>query len=272
MKIKKIIPFFLGSLFFSLFILSLLFCNTIDNPKYLKNKLEENNIYDKISQSIQEEMQNYIYQSGFNGEVLNDIFTIDMVKKDFNKMINSIYENKNFILDTTTLEKKLDDNIELFLQKNNILDYKQDALNNFKKEIINVYKSSIDIKSFLGNKIRYFLVLHNVFMILMFISLIGTSLVFYFLKEEWLKGISIAFFYTSMSLLFLVYFLNTNVNISSFYIFSTYISEFLSCLANSLVEIIFSLGIVFFVLGIIICIFDSHNFKLKKVFPKAKIR
>ena len=61
---------------------------TVLRPNYIINNLEKINYYDKVYNSINEEMQNYLIQSGLTSEVLSNIYTKEDIKNSLN---NAIY-------------------------------------------------------------------------------------------------------------------------------------------------------------------------------------
>ena len=99
---KQFIRYVLSALLtISLIILVLvsLISSTILNEKYVLNKLEETNYYSNIYETVKSNFENYIYQSGLDENVLNDIVSQEKVKEDTKSIISHIYNG---------LEEKID--------------------------------------------------------------------------------------------------------------------------------------------------------------------
>ena len=69
-----------------------IFSSTILDQSYITNKLEETNLYHETYELVKSNFENYIYQSGLDEIVLEDICTEEKVKNDLNT-IDSYNEN-----------------------------------------------------------------------------------------------------------------------------------------------------------------------------------
>ena len=61
--------------------------STILNKNYIIQKLEETDFYSEMYKLVESNFENYIYQSGLDEEVLQNICTEEMVKNDINAML-----------------------------------------------------------------------------------------------------------------------------------------------------------------------------------------
>ena len=68
---------------------------TIFNENFILRELGNNNYYDKLYSMVYEEMSNYVIQSGLDEEIINDIYTEEMLVNDTNSLINYIYNLLN---------------------------------------------------------------------------------------------------------------------------------------------------------------------------------
>ena len=102
--IFKIILSFILTLAICLLLISNIATSTILNKEYIFNKFEETGYYANVKKDVESNFENYIYQSGFDEDVMNDIVTTEMIKKDTISIITNIYEGKEIEIDTTTLE------------------------------------------------------------------------------------------------------------------------------------------------------------------------
>lgn len=88
---------------------------TILKPDYIIDNLEKINYYDKVYNSINEEMQNYLIQSGLTNEVLTDIYTREDIRTSLNNAIYAFYDNKEVSVDTNSVKTNLENNINNYL-------------------------------------------------------------------------------------------------------------------------------------------------------------
>ncbi len=94
--------------------------NTFLNKEYILKSIEKNNYYNKLAKTIQDEISKYSMQSGINEEIFENICTEEQVKKDFNKVISNVYENKKEEIDTSSLKSELEEKIQNYLDENKI--------------------------------------------------------------------------------------------------------------------------------------------------------
>ena len=148
--IYYLLEFILSILIFCLVSLILL-KTTLYNPSYVKKQFINNNYYTNLSKSINEEMSNYIIQSGLTEDVIKNIYTEEILKETIENIIDSTYKGKKVIIDTKKIENNLKANINNYLEKNNIEVKDQESLDKFIEQILNVYKDEVS----LSNSIKY---------------------------------------------------------------------------------------------------------------------
>ena len=117
-----------------------IFSKTLLSKDFILAKMEENNYYEKLVEYVNSSFENYIYQSGLDEEVLENICTEDKVKKDINIIISNIYDGTNEEIDTTEIAEKLNSNID----KQNVRTSKNsNAIDEFVNHICESYRDSI---------------------------------------------------------------------------------------------------------------------------------
>ena len=124
---------------------------TVLRPNYIINNLEKINYYDKVYNSINEEMQNYLIQSGLTSEVLSNIYTKEDIKNSLNNAIYTFYNNKKVSVDTNNVKTNLEDNINNYLIKHNIVITEKEGLDLFVKQMEEIYTNEIMISSKINN-------------------------------------------------------------------------------------------------------------------------
>ena len=89
-----------------------IFSSTILDQSYITSKLEETNLYHETYELVKSNFENYIYQSGLDEIVLEDICTEEKVKKDLNTILSNIYQGTDVKIDTTEIADNLNKNID----------------------------------------------------------------------------------------------------------------------------------------------------------------
>lgn len=114
--------------------------STIFNKDYIMQKLEETNFYSGIYELVKSNFENYIYQSGLDEEVLDDICTEEKIKQDIQIMLSNIYNGTNQKIDTTEIANKLNGNIEKLGVKNR---QNENAIQQFVTHICDEYTNTL---------------------------------------------------------------------------------------------------------------------------------
>ncbi len=114
--------------------------STIFDKNYVEEKLEETNFYEETYKLVESNFENYIYQSGLDEEVLENICTKEKVKQDINIMLSNIYNGTKQNIDTTEIANNLDSNIDKLGIKNK---QNESAIQQFVEHICNEYTDTI---------------------------------------------------------------------------------------------------------------------------------
>ena len=147
-KIRIILGYllsFIMSILITILVLTLIIKFTISDKSYVVKIMEDNNYYKLVSDEIMEEIMDTITSSGFNDDILHDLYTEDMVKEDILLFINNMYEGKKTELNKESIKNKLDENINEFLKKNNIDVINKDDIIPFENDIKEIYENEITL-------------------------------------------------------------------------------------------------------------------------------
>ena len=117
--------------------------SSILSKDYMLNKLEETNYYINTYTQVIDDFENYIYQSGLDKEVIDDIVSIEDIKKDTKTIISNIYDGVNVKIDVDKVKENLNNNISKSLEGSNISLATQKAIDSFVDKITEQYKDSI---------------------------------------------------------------------------------------------------------------------------------
>ena len=120
---------------------------TIFDDAYLIKHLEKNNYYNELYSSIKEEMSYYIIQSGLSEEILDDIYSEEMISDSVIILINDFYNGNELKVETEIVKNNLKSNIDKYLLKNNIVVDDRKALDLFVDEMIKIYDQEIRLSN-----------------------------------------------------------------------------------------------------------------------------
>ena len=120
--------------------------STILSQSYVLKQLEEANYYANIYTEIKSDFENYIYQSGLDESVLENIITVEEVTQDTNQIIANIYNGDNKQIDVTALKERLNNNIKESLSGQRINSSTQKAIDEFVNKIADQYIETMSHK------------------------------------------------------------------------------------------------------------------------------
>lgn len=127
----------------SVLILINLATSTILNKEYVLNKFIETGYYEEIKKEAESNFENYVQQSGFDENVMENILSADKLEKDTKIIINNIYDSTNEAIDTTEIENNLRNNISTSLKNQKIDAMQQRAIDQYVTKISESYKQTI---------------------------------------------------------------------------------------------------------------------------------
>lgn len=249
--IFKYIIEFLIAIFLFFLIISLILKFTIFNESYLLKKIEENNYYDTLYDNIQEEMSYYIVQSGLEKEVLNNIYTIDDIKKDVNALVKSFCANEKVTFDTLEIRNRLEQNILEYLTKNNIKISDEESLTDFVNKMIEVYEECINLSNGLSKISDTFNMLSN---FLNYFIIITTIVLFLMIVYLWLlhrNNFGVSSLTVGILLILLNFLAIKYIDIENILFYSSEISNIIKDIVFNILNTIKYFGYAFIVYGII---------------------
>lgn len=115
--------------------------------EYLMSKLDEIDIYTQVYEEVKDGFEDYIYQSGLDVGILDEICTRDKVKQDMTIAINSIYTGEKFTLDTASIKNNLDAKINEFVagQNRKLSNQEKKNIEKFEDLIVESYSNHFSI-------------------------------------------------------------------------------------------------------------------------------
>lgn len=273
MKILLNIIKFIIAIILTICVITLIIVNiassTILNKEFILGKLDETNYYANIYTAVKSDFENYIYQSGLDESVLENIVPAEKIESDTKTIINNIYDGTNEDVDVTEIETNLRNNIE------NSLDYnlsatQQRTVNEFINRITQQYKDTITKTSYEGSINNMLEKARNIVDKLQKVSIIGIAVSFLIIIILSIKNliaglmligstlISSGVFYILVNMI-----INAKVKIQNITILNDAISislrEIISTILKNLTTIGITLSIIGFVIIIIFAIIRSSK-------------
>lgn len=271
-KIIKIIFSAILTISILLYILINLLSSTILKESYILSKLDQANFYQKVYEEVNSNFEKYIYQSGFDENVLNNVITEEKVKEDFKIIIDNIYNGTNQDINTETIKTNLTNNINSQLGAN-ISKTQQNSIDSFVDTILNEYTQTI-LHTQYENKInkaytqinKYINLANKALLIIMAVLII--LLILLNLKRLY-RGVSyIGISMLSSGILLCVadIFIKMKVDIKNIVILNDTISKIIINVITELLANILKDGIILLVSGIVLIIIAN----LRRAYKKYK--
>lgn len=248
--------------------------STVLDQTYITQKLEETNFYAETYELVKSNFEKYIYQSGLDEVVLENICTEQKVRQDINMMISNIYAGTEQKIDTTEIANNLNNNIDKLGIKNSknekaieqfvthICDEYTDTLihTNYESKINAEYVKIKEIANKAYNAILIVLVVDIILIIVMNIKKISKNI----------QDIGIAIGATGIFELISYKIIVSKVNISGIKIFNDTFSKTIVTILEDILSKIVSLGLITLVISIILIIIYAIIVFCKKTEEKVE--
>lgn len=226
---------------------------TILKPDYIIDNLEKINYYDKVYNSINEEMQNYLIQSGLTSEVLTDIYTKEDIRTSLNNAIYAFYDNKEVSVDTNSVKTNLENNINNYLIKHNIVVTETEALDLFVNQMLEIYTNEIIISTKINNFSIYLVKIVKLVDISIIVLGITTLLLLIFDHFFYKKNVATIPLASAGELLVLGnYLLFNKIDVKNILFWSDNVSSVIKTVIQDMSSKIYFLGFTFIITAIII--------------------
>ncbi len=237
---------------------------TILKQSYLVLKIESNNYYKKLDDSIKNGFEEYIQQSGLDEEVLENLYREEDIRKDIGIVINNIYENKNDNIDTNKIKTKLKENINIFLKTTKLDSKQSEAINQFTNKIAEKYESEITHTEYIKNVSKIIVKINKNLDIANKILIIAGIVIIVLILLINVKTISSAFSSIFISLLsagtLLIIpkiFVNTAIEINTIMIIDEAFSNLVRSIVLDILGIVTKYGITFVVASAVLILITN---------------
>ena len=246
--------------------------STILSQNYVLKQLEEANYYANIYTEIKSDFENYIYQSGLDESVLENIITVEEVTQDTNQIIANIYNGDNKQIDVTALKERLNNNIKESLSGQRINSSTQKAIDEFVNKIADQYIETMSHTNFektihdIYTKVKEYVELgKKVIIVAIGIIIIAILAIQYKKIFRNFALIGISFTGSGLFYIFVDMFINAKIKIENIIILNDAISITLRNVLTNILNTISQYGWVFFGIGIALIVIGNilYNRKAK---------
>ncbi len=272
-KILRYIIAILLTIVIIAFLLINLLSSTILSEQYILSKLEETDYYNKMYQYVESSFENYIYQSGLDENVLEDIVSKEKIEKDTKIIIGNIYDGRNEKIDTQEIKDNLNANINKSLGNKKLNTTQKTAIDTFIDEITNEYKTAMShtnyeqqINNIYSKGIKYVNILKKALLIsiaVLIILLIVLSLTKIY-KVFAMAGISML----SSGILFGItnWYITSKIKIQTITILNDAVSDTVRNILQEIMNTVKNEAVILTLIGIILIIIPSliHYYKNSK--------
>lgn len=252
--------------------------STILDKNYVMQKLEETNFYADTYELVGSNFENYIYQSGLDEEVLNNICTEEKVKQDINIMLSNMYNGTNQEIDTTEIANNLNANIDKSGIKNK---QNESAIQQFVSHICDEYTNTLvhtkyetQINNMYTKVTEALDQIYEIILIVLAVDMIAIIAINNKKISKDIQHIGIALFATSAFELSVWQIVTSKIDIQGIKIFNDVFSKSIVTIIQEIINQIVSLALGTFVISIIfiaiyatIAVYKTSN---KKDVPNQK--
>ena len=242
--------------------------STILEKAYVTQKLEETNFYAETYELVKSNFENYIYQSGLDKEVLENICAEEKVKNDINQIISNIYEGTDIKIDTTEISDNLNANIDALNIKNS---RNSSAIEQFVKHITDEYTNTIlhtqyedEINNGYGKITDLIEKANTVIIITIIVDAIIIILSNIKKISRNVQDAGIALLSASSFTLIACNIVQSKVNISGIRVFNDSFSEVVVTILQDIIDKIHTFGIITLIVAIILIVIHVATILIQK--------
>ena len=106
---------------------------------------DNTNFYENTYNTLNDNFSNYMEQSGLDESVIKDIITVEDIKTETKNCVESIYNNTKYTINKDDIERRLNENINSYLDKNNrkLNSNEKKAIDTLVSKISNLYATEV---------------------------------------------------------------------------------------------------------------------------------
>lgn len=266
-KLKLIMGYvilFIESMLLLLLTFLMVFKFTIFDKSYVKSKFDDK-YYEKLYKEIKTEMTYYTNQSGFEDNVIDNIFNLTDVKNASNKFITSLYSGEKYELNTSEIESKLNNNINEYIKTQNFKVINQEDLDKFTKQISSVYVDEIKLMGYLDGVCKYIPKIINLCDYLLLISMIFLIILLIINKTIFKRRSYSVILYTSAFItIFILVSIKSSIDIQNLLVYSKTVSTTIISIIKQMFNVLLVISLVYIFIGFIYSLFKRERRRHRK--------
>ncbi len=242
--ILKVIGVFTTLLLSILIIVGLLF-----NSSNISKIINKSGYTEELYVSIKDEMENFAFSANLPSTVIDGIINEDVLKRDLEVFIKGFYDENSTIDDT--ISSTLKNNIEDYLEKNNIKSVDNEIIDEFVSSVKNIYVDNVTFNGYLDLFKPYISKIARIYPYIL-ISVGIVELIILLILAIFYKGLSQVMFAGSLLLFFISCMLLIRIDVSSIKLFSSAFNSILEYIFSKFIVYLFLLGIIELMIGLIL--------------------
>ena len=246
---------FIAAVILTLLVVLVVLKFTVFNKSRVIATLTNDNYYDNVYKTINENMENYIISSGFSDSILDNIFTKEDVKESVDNFVNNIYAGKKEETDLSNIREKINANIDKYISEQKIQILDQESVDSLVDELLKIYTNELYgmINNFMGMYPKVEKVL-NISLISLIIVFIVIAFVLVIMKIKF-KGIIVLA--SGLMLLYIRFIITNNIDYKNILLLTDNFSKVLVSIIGNVINLILLGGIILSIVGLIIIIINA---------------
>ena len=224
---------------------------TILNEKYIINNLTKTNYYDNLYEETKDSISYIAKKSGIKPRLVENVFTLNDIKSDTNKFVNSFLQGQKAEINTELLKENINRNIEEYEEDTNT-PIDNNLKNEFVNKIVSTYKNEVSLLNIFSKESSSINNLTKLFKALLLIFVLDLAVLVFinykiFRKMEY----HIVFISSSISL-FISYIYIKLLNFKNLYIYNSNVSNVLKTIIKKSSNLSLIFIILYAIAGILI--------------------
>lgn len=276
--IKIILVALLFVCIFTFGILNIL-SKTIFSQEYTLEMLDKSNYYANIYSQIKSDFRNYIYQSGLDENVIDDIITLDEVKADTQRIVSGLYNGLHEEINTDKIAERLNTNIDTSLNGRKIDNKTREQINIFVDQITTQYKETMTKTEYENQIYKYYSEAEKMIDIgkktsIILAAILGIIIIVTYFRKLFknVAYVGTAVFATGLAYYIMENYITQKVQIENLTILNDAITLLLREYVLSIMEKIATYSYIYLAIGLVLILVGSlvhglqyHNHSHKKV-------
>ena len=272
MNMKRRVVSYLLSILLTVFLVSTVILATANftilNTKNVRKKVVSTNFYVETQNIIIDACKNYVMQSGFDESIMNGVINTSDVEHDVNGLLDYLYEGREYELHVSSVKESLDNNIKKYIEQNNyeVNEENQNSINEFENSVENIYRRNIEYSADEVKQIaKVVQKVKKIVPIAMMICLVATIILGFIIYKVSKPSVGIGLLAAGAILVFFKVSSRASFAINNILLMNKAFSNTLIAIANNMVLVLFVVGILLCVVGVIWIIVMELRRKIVKM-------